>query len=65
MIKTNDNNQNRNYELCQHNNIWFHKKLESENWCLVIPEIIRTSLIRMEHERLGHSGVYKTICGLK
>uniref|UniRef100_A0A6V7LHY6 RNA-directed DNA polymerase n=1 Tax=Bracon brevicornis TaxID=1563983 RepID=A0A6V7LHY6_9HYME len=53
-------NINKNHEYCQHKNIWFHRKAQNDHWCLIIPEALQEPLIKAEHERLGHCGVYKT-----
>ena len=53
------NNENmESYQVL--NEVLFHRKNETDNWCIVVPEIIKQSLMISLHEKLGHPGLFKT-----
>ena len=43
----------------------FTRDKNNENWRVTIPDSIKDKLIDITHEKLGHSGAYKTLSYLK
>ena len=48
-----------------HSDLLFHREKVSDEWKIVIPEILQRSLIEAIHVKLGHPGVYKTLGHLR
>lgn len=51
--------------MYEHKGVWFIKEKGSEIWKLIVPEKLKIPLMNSEHERIGHGGVYKTICQIR
>lgn len=59
LIKKYQNDPNQNmYKI--HENVLFHKTEQEENWRIVVPISLRDLLVKTIHEKLGHTGTYKT-----
>ena len=43
----------------------FHRENNTQNWRIIIPIEIKTTIIEINHDKLGHPGVYKMLQHLK
>ena len=51
------------YQVYQ--DVLFHSNKNKNHWCVVIPQSMTKELVIATHGKLGHPGVYKTLCHLK
>lgn len=60
LIEAMSKSENRGM-IDKHKGLLFLKEKQSEIWRLVVPEVIQETIVVSEHERIGHSGVFKTL----